>query len=523
MSTPRSASPAAVGMPPVLAVSRVSKRFGSTQAVRGVSFDVQSGEVHALLGHNGSGKSTLVKIISGLVKTDSGSFTVGSSTGEQARVGIVHQDLALCGDATVLENCCMGGYTAGRSPFLNWSVERKALEPVLESLAVDFSPHTMVRDLSPANQAIVAIARALKGPPGGAALNLLVLDEATARLRGKDADKVLATARLVARQGGGVLLVTHHMSEVLDAADRATVLSNGGVVGTVDVSTTDESALLEMVSGRQLANLRESVHAPARDGIATLAVDGLDGETVNAVSFSAYPGEILGLTGATGAGFEELPYLIASPDTSRGGSVTLDGKRLRGRSVADTRRRGVGIVPADRLTQGLHTGASARENLSPLVRRMNTSGGLVANRRERSWAARICARFQVKLAGPEVAMSALSGGNQQKVLLARVLEDKPRLLILHEPTQGVDEGTRRALIEVVRATADAGTAVLYVSSDIDEVAGCSDRVLVLREGTVVRETTGGLNQIDEIYAASYLSGPQDSAAATPIRGARTPE
>ena len=492
---------------PSLAVTGLSKSFGSTQAVRDVTFEVRSGEVHALLGHNGSGKSTLVKMVSGLVRPDSGGFTVGSADAGTPRIGVVHQDLALCADATVLENCCMGDVTARRGPFIDWERERRTLQPILDSLAADFGPGTMVRDLSPANQAVAAIARALKRGATGAPLDLLVLDEATARLRGSDADMVLATARRVAAQGGGVLLVTHHMSEVLAAADRATVLASGAVVDTVDVASTTEEQLLQMVSGREVTALRRTPATVRTAGLEPrLVLDGITGEHVHDLSLELHPGEVLGVTGATGAGFEELPYLISRPDRCRAGTVHLDGSRLRGRTYADGRSRGIGVVPADRLRSGVYVAASIRENLSPVVRRASRVLGLIGNAKERSWASRTAEAFQVRMAGPEAPIGSLSGGNQQKILLARVLEDQPKVLILHEPTQGVDEPTRRALIEIVRTAARGGMAVLYVSCDTDEVAGAADRVLVLREGRCVHETPGGLDHADEIYAASYLTG-----------------
>lgn len=500
-----------------LDVRNLDKAFGSTHAVRDVSFAVRRGEVHALLGHNGSGKSTLVKIISGLLKADAGSFSVSSRSGSQPRVGIVHQDLALCGDATVLENCCMSGYRVGRSGFINWPAERRAIEPLLESLVFDFTPDTIVRNLSPANQAIVAIARALKGPPGGSGLDLLILDEATARLRGRDADTVLSTARLVAGQGGGVLLVTHHMAEVLRAADRATVLSNGAVVDTVEVSSTSESGLLEMVSGRRLPDqVHDTREILDMGNVPALNVIGLSGRNVAKVDLSAHHGEIVGVTGAAGAGHEELPYLIAAAGGRQSGRVFIDGNRVRGKGIAASRKRGIGLVPADRLGQGLHLGATVRENLSPVARKAHTWVGLIATKQEKVWAEEVCRSFEVKLRDPEVSIAALSGGNQQKVLLARILEDHPKVIILHEPTQGVDEGTRRGLINLVRQAADNGAAVLYVSSDIEEVVGCSDRVLVFRDGAFITETSGGLAHLDEIYAASYLSGPA-AAVGIPAR------
>lgn len=498
---------------PALDVRGVSKRFGPTQALSDVSFEVRPGEVHALLGHNGSGKSTLVKAVSGLVAPDAGSITIGSAGIDGARVGIVHQDLGLCAEASVLENCCMTGYAAS-SLVIRWAAERRALSPILETLEAGFGPDALVRDLSPADQAVVAIARALRGPVDGGRLELLILDEATARLRGPDAEKVLSTARRVAGLGGGVLIVTHHMSEVLEAADRATVLANGAVVGTLDVSATDENNLLEMVSGRQVTALRRSVTpTQSEDRVPPrLIVSGVSAEVLRDVSFVARPGEILGVVGATGAGFEELPYLLCGATPRTAGDVTIDGERLDARSISASRRLGVGLVPADRLRQGVHPESSVRENLSPLIRPMHLLRGFLHPARERVWTAEVCREFQIVTAGPDAPIAALSGGNQQKVLMARALEHRPRLLILHEPTEGVDEATRRDLMAHVRRVADQGATVLYVSADIEEVAGCADRVLVVREGRIVHEATGGLDRLDELYAASYLSDASTTAS-----------
>lgn len=499
---------------PCLTVDGVGKRFGPTVALQDVRLSVVRGQVHALLGHNGSGKSTLVKIISGVVRPDTGSVIISAADGTPARVGVVHQDLGLSPDATVLENCWLGGYRTNRMGFIDWVAARRDIQPVLDRLVADFRPDDVVGDLSPANQAVVAIARALRpdhrepaGPratPGD--LDLLILDEATARLRGPEAEKVLATARRVARDGGGVLLVTHHMSEVLAAADRATVLRSGRVSGAVEVAGTTEDELLEMVSGRKLPPQRRLVTAASDHLVPRLVVNGLCGEVAVDVDLVVGAGEVVGLTGAAGAGFEEVPYLLAGATAATRGRITVDGARLCG-GVAGRRRQGVSLVPADRLSYGLLTSATNRENISPLVRPEHRSGGFVRSDRERRWAARVCSRFSIQPPDPEVATADLSGGNQQKVLLARALADKPKVLILHEPTQGVDEGARRGLVEAIRSAAAAGTAVLYVSADIEEVAAGSDRVLVIRNGTIAANLPGGLSRSDDIYAVSHLGAP----------------
>lgn len=483
------------------------KAFGPTIALQDVSLEVKRGEVHALLGHNGSGKSTVVKIISGAVRADAGSVVV-RGRGPLPQVGVVHQDLGLCGDATVVENCCMSGYRATRFGAIDWAWERRAVQAILSTLAADFGPTDLVRELTPADQTIVAIARALKRADRGG-LDLLVLDEATARLRGRDADKALATARRVAEHGGGVLIVTHHMSEVRRAADRATVLRNGRVAGSVRVADTDEAGLLALCSGSvdgsrapALASRGASVERDARP-VALRASDmhGLRFSCDDAIEVRR--GEIVGVTGAPGAGHEEIPYLVAG--ALGHARVDVYGQAVRRRSVEASRARGIGLVPAERLAQGILLRAAVFENLSPRVRRRHTRARLLRTRRERDWARGVCEAFQVEPARPAVPIGSLSGGNQQKVLLARVLEDAPKVLLLHEPTEGVDEMTRRALMGMVRAAAADGAAVLYVSSDIDEVVECADRVLVVREGVVVADLEASPALKSQTYAASYTS------------------
>jgi ABC-type sugar transport system ATPase subunit len=493
-----------------LDVTGVGKRFGATHALRDVSFEVLRGEVHALLGHNGSGKSTLVKIISGYQRADSGSVTVSPSGGEQPGVGIVHQDLGLCLRATVVENCGMGSY-ARRLGFIDWRRERRAVSRILASLGAGFGLDDVVADLSPADRAITAIARALKVTGGVERVDLLVLDEATAALRGPDAEKVLSAARAVARHGGGVLLVTHHMSEVLGAADRATILASGQVVETVTVSEVSEERLLMLIGGGRVppaVGPGSGTDAHALPEV--LSVSGLTGAAVQGVSFTVSPGEIVGVTGAAGAGHDDLPYLVSGAVRPVSGTVAVDSRPYKGRGIRDAQRHGLGVLPADRLRQGIVARATVRENLSPATRSAHRTGGLLRDKREKRWALEICKEYGVVPLDPQLPMSALSGGNQQKVLFARVLEHQPRVLVLHEPTQGVDETTRRALMHRVRGLVDDGLGVLYVSSDAEEVAECADRVLVMRRGSLVRELPGGLSHMDEIYAACYAGSDEPS-------------
>lgn len=489
---------------PALSVDGVSKTYGPTVALDDVTFSVARGEVHALLGHNGSGKSTLVKAIAGAVLPDRGTLTVDSTGGAAPRVGLVHQELALCSDATVLENCCMGGYRR-RWGCIDWNGERAVVERSLARLEADFHSDALVGELSPANQAITAIVRALKSVPDSDVLDLLVLDEATASLRGPDAEKVLSAARTVARSGGGVLLVTHHMSEVVAVADRATVLINGGVASTVDIGETTQDTLLELISGRPPSSW-DQVTAPTSTGShgqPLLKVESLAARTVSRVDLTVREGEIVGLTGAAGAGHEDVPYLLSGFQRRMGGSVSINGKPMNCHTVTAAQRVGLGILPADRLARGVLPEGTIRENLSPASRAKHRVIGVLKPHEERRWAAKICADYEVSVQDPEAPMSSLSGGNQQKVLLARVLESRPRLAILHEPTQGVDEATRRGLVCKIKDLAASGTGVLYVSSDVEEATSCADRVIVMSRGATVAEFPGGLAHIDDIYTACY--------------------
>jgi ABC-type sugar transport system ATPase subunit len=496
-----------------LSIQGVGKQFGATAALRDVTFEVARGEVHALLGHNGCGKSTLVKIISGYQGADSGSITVTGAGGEDARVGIVHQDLGLCLPATVVENCGMGSYRR-RLGMIDWTHERRVVSGILASLGADIALDDVVGDLSPADQAITAIARALKSSGGVDGLDLLVLDEATAALRGRDAEKVLSAARRVAAHGGGVLLVTHHMSEVLEVADRATVLASGQVVGTVDVAAVSEDDLLRLIGGGRVPPPVGPGTGSGPAGDELLSVRSLSGVRAHGLTFDIRPGEIVGLTGAAGAGHDEVPYLLCGAVRRTSGDVAVDRVPYAGRGVRDALRSRLGVLPADRLKQGVVPRASVRENLSPASRATHRSGGVLRVRKEKAWARDVCQEYGVVPADPELPMAALSGGTQQKVLFARVLEHRPRVLVLHEPTQGVDENTRRALMRRVRDLVDDGLGVLYVSSDAEEVAECADRVLVMRRGVLVNELPAGLDHIDQIYAACYAAGDPTTESPT---------
>jgi ABC-type sugar transport system ATPase subunit len=305
------------------------------------------------------------------------------------------------------------------------------------------------------------------------------------------------------------------MSEVLTDADRATVLASGRVVDTVDVARVTEDDLLRLIGGGRVPPKVGPGQGAVPIGDEVLTVRSLTGGAVHDLDIAVRPGEIVGLTGAAGAGHDDVPYLLCGVARRSVGHIEIAGDSYTGRSVRDAQQSRLGVLPADRLRKGIVARGTVRENLSPASRAAHRTGGVLRVRQEKAWAKEICREYAVVPPDPELPMTALSGGNQQKVLFARVLEHDPRVLVLHEPTQGVDENTRRALMQRVRQLVDKGLGVLYVSSDAEEVAECADRVMVMRRGALVNELRGGLDHLDDIYAACYAAGePTTTGSAT---------
>jgi ribose transport system ATP-binding protein len=505
---------------PVLRVTGLSKAFRGTHALVDVSLDVLPGEIHALVGHNGSGKSTLTKVLSGYHHPDRGSVAIRGTvvdlplTADDLRrlgVAFVHQDLGLVETMSVVENLRVGRFETGFAGRVRWRRERERARQLLESFDLHVDPTVPVAKLSQAQRVIVAVMRALQDVQGRSDSGLLVLDEPTSALPAGEVELLFAAMRTVAASGVGILFVTHDLDEVFRITDRVTALRDGRRVATEPTRQLTHESLVELVIGRKLGQL----YPPSKDaraGATLLRVTGVSGETVRDVSFDLRRGEILGLTGLIGAGQDELPYLIYGARPARSAAIEFKGRPLGAPSPARCQEAGIVLVPSDRKRLSTVPRATVTENVTlPSLREFRVRGRIDLGR-ERTAVERVLERFDVRPRDPGRPISTLSGGNQQKVVLGRWLRLNPDVVLLHEPTQGVDIGARQAIFEILRDAAAGGTSILYASAEYEDLANVCDRVLVMYRGQVVSELEGDRLSKEEIAAHCYGTASDASAA-----------
>ncbi len=491
----------------VLRAEHLSKRFGGTLALDDVGVEVAEGEVHGLLGHNGSGKSTLIKILAGYhVPEPGGSLEVAGravrlplSPGQFRALGMafVHQDPGLIGALTVVENLRIGAIARGRLAPISWREETAHAGALLTEFGIDCDSLARVETLEPWQRPLLGIIRAVdemralmaedQGRQG-----LLVLDEPTASLGGANVEQLFEVVRRVKAQGIGVLFVSHDLDEVLAITDRITVLRDGRVAGEGRTEKLTKDDLVEMIVGRRIAARGASAVRPGTREPAAV-IEGLRGTGVRGASFAVGRGEILGLTGLAGSGFTELGAMLIGVTPARAGLLRLEGRTLDlaaitpGAAVA----AGIAYVPSERLREGCFAELTLAENITIPVLRRFFRGFVLRRAALAAYARDLCARFDVRPPDPRLAFQVLSGGNQQKVLLAKWLQLRPKLLILQEPTQGVDVGAREQIFAIIRACAAEGTCVLCLSGDHEQLAALCGRVLVFRQGRIEAELDGG--------------------------------
>ena len=505
--------------PPRLELRNLSKSFGGTQALRGVDLSLLPGEVHGLLGENGSGKSTLIKVLAGFHDPDEGELLIDGQPvrlplgpGQFRALGLsfVHQDLGLIESLSVLENLRVAELASSRSRFgIAWRRERKRARETFERYGLRIDPTATVADLKPVERALLAIARAIEEIRlVGEGNVVLVLDEPTVFLPREGIEVLFSLVRDAAAAGASILFVSHDLDEVREITDRVTVLRDGALVGTVVTRETSETSFVEMIIGRQLAKLGEVEHVDLTEQRIGVSIAALSGAIVNDVSFQMHDGEIVGLTGLIGSGFEEVVYLLYGARSARGGRLTLRGQELELTRITPNgaTRAGVALIPGDRKNDGSVGSLPVVENLALSVLDRYFNGISLELRRMRRDTRALMQEFDVRPNDPSLAYGALSGGNQQKALLAKWFQTEPRLLLLDEPTQGVDVGARQQIFELIRrAVAERGMHVLCASSDYEQLSLLCDRVIVFGRGRIWRELVGDDLTKDRIIEQSYAA------------------
>ncbi len=488
----------AVAGAPLLRLDGVRKAFPGVLAVREANLEVRAGEVHALVGENGAGKSTLVRIVTGAHEADEGTFELDgaparwSSPPAAAAAGIaaIYQELDLVPALSVRANLFLGRETA-RLGFLAAAEERRLAREALARLGLDLDPGTRVDDLEVAPQQLVAIARALL-----AEARLLVMDEPTAALASAEVERLFAVIRELRGRGIGVVFVSHRLDEVMAIADRVTVMRDGATLGTWPVSELTRERLVELMVGRPLD--QEFPKVRAAFGPEVLAVHDLSGGRVRGASFAVRAGEVLGIAGLVGAGRTDLARLVFGADALERGEIMLDGRPVAIRSPRDAIHRGICLLTEDRKAQGLVLGLSARDNFAlPNLDRWSPFGW-IRRGRELSAFERFVASLRIRLSGPGQPARDLSGGNQQKLLLARWLERDSRVLIFDEPTRGIDVGAKHEIYLLINELAARGKAIVMISSEMPEVLGMSDRILVMRRGRIAGEIPDAAGATQEL-------------------------
>lgn len=505
---------------PLLEMRGISKTFLAVRALDNVSLTVYPGEVHSLMGENGAGKSTLMKILSGAYQADPGGEILidgkplvagGPLAARNAGVAVIYQELCLAPNLTVAENIYVGRelrHGNGRWGTIDRPAMARGCLEVLKRLGASFGPETLVGTLSIAEQQLVEIARAVHTKA-----RILVMDEPTTPLSSRETEHLFALIRQLRAEGLAIIYISHRMAEIYELSDRVSVLRDGTYVGSLDRASLSAERLVSMMVGRDISGFYKKEHAPYDPGHLLLSVrDVADGSRVHGCSLDLHAGEVLGIGGLVGAGRTELARLIFGGEPRMRGDVRIGGKTFGAHSPRDSIDAGLVYLTEDRKHQGLFLDMSVRDNINIAVAGRDGHGGVLDLARGAQRARDAISSLSIRVPHANVNAGALSGGNQQKVLLSRLLETKPRVLILDEPTRGVDIGAKSEIYRIINALAKAGVGVIVISSELPELIGIADRVLVMREGQIAGELGG--------YSGEPISQEAIIALATGSQGSQ---
>ncbi|MDF5721002.1 MAG: sugar ABC transporter ATP-binding protein [Rhizonema sp. PD37] len=506
IETPFSEAPTVT---PVLEMRGIAKRFNGVAALQNVNLTIYPGEVHALMGENGAGKSTLMKILAGAYIADEGEIHINGNpvkitdpaTARKAGINLIYQELNVAPNLTVTENMFMGSELR-QGQFLDRKKMQLEAQQVLKSLGANFTEQTVVGKLSIAEQQQVEIARALKDKS-----RVLVMDEPTAALSDRETERLFEVIRKLRSDGIAIIYISHRMEEIYALADRISVLRDGQYIGSLTRDEISPQKLVQMMVGRSMQDFYEH-QRQKNPGPVVLSVRNLsNGGKVKPASFDVHAGEIVALSGLVGAGRTEICRLIFGADRKASGEVFLNGKKLDINTPSDAIDAGIGYVPEDRKDQGLFLEMSSRKNIAINTLKQDAKAGVVNWGSVNLLATQAVENFHIRLANLEIRAVDLSGGNQQKLLLARWLAIKPRVLMLDEPTRGVDIGAKSEIYRIMSELAAQGVAIIMVSSELPEVVGMSDRVLVMREGHLVGELDDSVGkEITQEKIMHYATG-----------------
>ena len=497
------------GSEPILRVAHISKAFGGVRALVDASLDLYPGEIHALLGENGAGKSTLLKALAGVHQIDSGEITLNGEEFIQGStrmsieqgVAVIYQEPNLFPDLTLAENVFIGRQPT-KGKFVDWEKMQSESKKLFDGLGIPLNPLAKARGLSIADQQIVEIAKALSTNA-----QVIVMDEPTAALSAKEVERLFEVARRLKAQNQAVVFVSHRLDEVFELCQRMTVMRDGSTVDTKMVADSSEAEVIQMLVGREVSELFPKIDVETGDSVLTVNNLGASGN-FEGISFEVKAGEILGIAGLVGSGRSEIMRAIFGVDGYDHGTIQLLGKFVPKKNPAKSMAMGMALVPEDRRQQGLFMPTSIARNASITVLNRLSKGLVLSRKKEEQTAITWGEVLQLKFARIADSVDKLSGGNQQKVVLAKWLATNPTLLIVDEPTRGIDVGTKSEVHRLLSQKAKDGMAILMVSSELPEILGMSDRVIVMRQGRMVAHFERSDATPSAVIAAATGSGSQ---------------